>query len=370
MTASPLRCRADRSDRSRDPTASAEMVADPGGSERGTSCLIDEARLMSDPERTSPGRWMAVLLSLAGAAACLLPASTAQRFRSGIRDLAAPGQAALAASRDYVTRRWQLEADLRRQGAEARVTELEREVEDLRRSTLIWQTRSATLAADLETARSHDPFPSKIHSTQPLLTADAFQARILAWEGEGPDRWRPVLDQGRDRGLHADELVLATNDPVIDLGTDLQVEPDQPVLAGRCVVGRIGVVGTWTSTIQPLTSLQFRGHAQLLREAEKTAVEGATGVLCGTGTACRLDFVAATEPVRVGDLVVTPLRQSPDAGSFLFGKVTRAELPSGAAHWDIEVVPACPLRKVSEVAVLRITRNTRRPRGVVQAEAQ
>ncbi len=325
---------------------------------------------MSDNEGGSPGRWMAVLLSLAGAAACLLPSSTTQRFRGVLRDLAAPGQTALAVSVDSLSRCWQIETDSRRGRGEERVAELEHEVEDLRRAALVWQTRSATLSADLEAARSHEGLSSRIRATPPLLTAEAVGARILSWEGEGPDRWRPVLDRGRDRALHADELVLATSDPVIDLGTDLRIEPDQPVLAGRCVVGRIGVVGSWTSTLQPLTSPQFRGHAQLLRETEETAVEGASGILCGTGAGCRLDFVGATEPVRVGDLVVTPLRQSPDSGVFLFGKVTRAELPPGAAHWEIEVAPACELRKVSEVAVLRINRNSRRPPNGVQTGPQ
>lgn len=323
---------------------------------------------MSEYENASPGRWTAVFLSVAGAAAFLLPAAMTQRFRAGLRDLAAPGQAALAVSTDYLSRRWQLETDSRRAGAETRIAELEREVEGLRRTALTWQTRSATLAADLDAARAHDAFSSKIRSTPPLLTTDALKARILSWEGEGPDRWRPVLDRGHDRGLRADELVLAADDPVIDLGSDLQVEPDQPVLAGRCVVGRIGVVGSSTSTIQLLTSREFRGHAQLLREAGSAAVEGASGVLCGTGTACRLDFVSATEPVRVGDFVVTPLRQSAGTGAFLFGKVTRAELPPGAAHWEIEVQPARPLNKVAEVAILRISRNSRRPSSVVQSE--
>lgn len=327
-------------------------------------------------EPASPGRFLAVVCSLAGAAACCLPATLADRLRSGVRDGAAPGHIALATARQTVDRYWRTQRATQQQADADRIIELERQVAELTRQSLQWQTRAATLATDLDRARTEHPLALASKPTQPLLVADALEARVLSWEGGRGDSetagiaagesWRAVLDRGRDRGIHSEELVLAANEPVVDLGADQRVEADQPVLAGRSVVGRIGAVGTWTSTIQPLTSPKFRGHAQLIRSSSDQAVEGASGVLSGTGTGCRLEFVAPTEPVRIGDLVVTPVRQSPGGEPLLFGRVTRAELSPGASHWSIEVEPACDLSKTSRVSILRIHLNSRRSAAMAE----
>jgi len=319
-------------------------------------------------EPASPGRFLAVLCSLAGAAACCLPGPVVERLRSGLRDAAAPGHLGLAVARETVDRHWQARHESQEQADADRIAELQRQVAELTRQSLQWQVRSATLATDLDRFHSDHPLPLQTKPTQPLLVTEALEARILSWEGgraespggAGGESWRAVLDRGRDRGVHSEELVLAANDPVVDLGGDLRVEADQPVIAGQSVVGRIGVVGAWTSTIQPLTSPKFRGHAQLVRASADRAVEGASGVLCGTGMGCRLEFVSPTEPVRVGDLVVTPLRQSPAGAPLIFGRVTRADLAPGAAHWEIDVEPACNLEQTSRVSILRVLVNSRR----------
>lgn len=297
---------------------------------------------------------MAVLGSAVGAVLCCLPGGVAERVRAGLRDVAGPGHVALQ-SLLTLARTRSPETDA------GRVERLEQELSNATRQALSWQARSARMGTELDDAQRQSTLSVAPRRTQPLVKAEVLEARILAWEGGDVPRSRPVLDRGGDRDLKANDIVLSATDPVIDVGNDLGLKADHPVVAGRAVVGRIGTVGAWTSTVQRITDPGYRGHAQLVRASGESAVEGAEGIVRGDEAGgCALHFVGATEPVRVGDLVVTPLGQAWCREPLLYGTVIRAELDPGASHWEIDVQPLCDLRRVTHVAVVKTILNPRR----------
>ena len=82
---------------------------------------------------------------------------------------------------------------------------------------------------------------------------------------------------------------------------------------------------------------------------------GAEGLLIGAGEGlCRLDLIAATEPVEPGDLIVTAATIPGIDDSLYLGEVQSATLAPGAAHWLITVTPAVAASDCRQVQVVRV----------------
>jgi rod shape-determining protein MreC len=318
---------------------------------------------VTDDHSTS-GRWMAVLGSLVGAGLCCLPTTVTERVRAAVRDAVHPGQVAMNAVADRARSWLQRSSEASGDSGEQQRKELEQNCESLRAELTLWKSRAALAAGERNELAQRQALPAAHKPTRPLVAPDLIAARVLGIEGTARELPRPVLDVGADRRIESQDLVLKASAVHLDAGQDLHLETDHPVVAGQAVVGRIETVGHWTSTVQLVTDEGFRGSAQLLRETDAAAVEGATGVLHGLGDGrCRLELVPGTEPVREGDLVVTPLRQSWSPDPYLYGTVTKASLEPGALHWVIEVSPACDCNKVETVGIFRTVLNPHRVAG-------
>lgn len=176
----------------------------------------------------------------------------------------------------------------------------------------------------------------------PLLETQVITGRVIgASQSLTGEAAGLLVDAGRAAGIRGAELVLDSGDDtaLIDQGADAGVAADELVLAGRSVVGRIATVGEWTSRVQPVTDPHFRGYAQLVRRSAVGPVFGAKGILEGTGRACRLSFVSATEPVAVGDAVYTVPTHVPTSRPLYYGRVTAVKLEESADYWTVEVSP-------------------------------
>ncbi len=279
------------------------------------------------------------------------PQHATNHARVLMRDALQPGLLALDKSLTQskcVIHHWLADGPTDSRAAQTATTEKEpRSLRQLRVENALLQQKLRQ-AARLGTA------PYRARPSAPLLIADLLEARVLGQESVGLWRGGWLLNRGRDASLVESDLVLQDDTPLVDAGAADRLEPGFPVFAGRTVLGRIRHVGRWSSSLEAITARTFRGHAQLIRKTPNGFVFGATGVIKGTGKPfCRLDMIAATEPVAVGDGVYT----ISDGGVFpypmYYGKVRRASLISGASHWNIDVEPVIGTARPRTVLVLR-----------------
>lgn len=203
------------------------------------------------------------------------------------------------------------------------------------------------------------PFP--IVQTDALIDYDVVSAAIVAAE-QLSFMHRQVLIESRElTDFERDALVLQKAEPAntsdesdsvaltLDQGQTTGLEPDQPVYAGRCVVGTLSDVGRWISRVRLLTDPEYRGRARILRPVEKGFAYGPEGILEGTGEPlCRLRYLSRTDSVRVGDRVYTngPV-------PMYYGQIVRAERDENAPEWNVWIQPAMNLAEIQNVQVLR-----------------
>jgi len=260
-------------------------------------------------------------------------------IRNRARDMVAPGAELIQTAWSESSR---LIAELRYRPVDtSRIDQLETELARWRRTALSMQIREARLREDLERHQS----AVEITPSASLTKLTVVPARVLGGDRDRLVEWSTsLLNCGADDGLAVGDFVLGDEGLLIDQGQSSGIEADLLVRAGRLAVGRIHAVGRWTSTVQPVTDPGFRGAAQLVRSLPEGTVFGAEGVLTGDGEGgCRLQFVPATAPVAVGDLVYSPVRRSPGGVPLHYGTVVEADLAPGATHWVIEVAPAVSL---------------------------
>ncbi|QDU36760.1 Cell shape-determining protein MreC [Maioricimonas rarisocia] len=260
-------------------------------------------------------------------------------IRNRARDLVAPGASMIQTAWSKSSR---IIADLRYRPVDTSpVEQLEEELAHWRRAALAMQIREARLREDLERLQTD----VNVTASESLTILSVVPARVLGGDRDRLIEWSTsLLNRGTHDGLAVGDFVLGDDGLLIDQGETSGVEADLLVRAGRQAVGRISSVGRWTSTVQPVTDPGFRGAAQLVRRLSEGTVFGAEGVLTGDGEGgCLLQFVSATAPVAVGDLVYSPVLRSPGGVPLHYGTVVRAELATGASHWVIEVDPAISL---------------------------
>lgn len=159
-----------------------------------------------------------------------------------------------------------------------------------------------------------------------------------------------IVGAGRMNGVEAGRPAIAVS---LDAGERAGVTADAAVLAGAAVLGRTDEVGTWTSTVVPVTAPEFRAHVRIVRETADGPVLGDEGVLEGDGRGgCVVKYIASTTAVSVGDHVYShdPSGQIPQP--LYFGRIETASLGDGAPHWEIRVRPAADFRTTAVVYVL------------------
>ncbi len=327
-------------------------------------------------------RWTWLTAAACGLAAVglLLASSTAaDAVRSAVRDALRPGVGVLhdASSAWHA---WQVR--------QRRLNELARRLDQLQAERDHWRQQAQALAAallatrqQLQLARRTGRSPTPAADSEPLLVAELVRARVL---GPADCQWltrRRLLDAGVLAGVEPRSLVLEPT-AVLDQGSVERLSPGLPVFAGRCVVGKVVQAGRFVSVVQPVTDPEFRAYAQLARPASAAdapnrsaasslLVFGARGLLRGNGDGtCRLLLIERTEPVRVGDLVLTADRDGLFPYPMLFGTVVQAQLRPGQPHWQIRVRPAVRLDELPVVEVLRKRLNPRRLARTETADAR
>jgi hypothetical protein len=282
-----------------------------------------------------------------------------ERLRSILRDGLAPGQAALARVQERARR--SLLNNLT-------VEQHERE-EILRNEARYWKAaarRNASLAArTAKVNESKSPEASSALPGEPLFSASLLSTRILSRaECEEAGRILAAVDAGHTSDAATAQWVVDGELIAVDQGEEEFVTADCPVITGRSVFGRIVTAGRWTSSVQHVSDREFRTHARLMRSSPSGPVHGAEGMLVGAGSGrCRLELVANTEPVEVGDEVWTADAIPGLDAAFYLGRVTRAELVPTEAHWSVDVEPDVRADAVESLQIVRVGLNRARIGG-------
>jgi len=179
---------------------------------------------------------------------------------------------------------------------------------------------------------------------QTLLKARPLPAQVLGRQGDQYSaNLKLLISLGERQGLTPADLVLSGTGLLIDQGQLQGVNADQIVFSRQVLLGRTLRVGRQTALVQPVTDPEFRLAVRLVRHSRRGAIHGASGILVGQGTFCRLTEIAATEAVSAGDEVFTDPVVCPQGAWLYCGRVTRAEISATDAHWTIDVAPAAEL---------------------------
>jgi rod shape-determining protein MreC len=131
----------------------------------------------------------------------------------------------------------------------------------------------------------------------------------------------------------------------IDRGSEDDVRVDAPVLSGDGIIGRTVLVSKHQSQVQLITN----GDASLGAMLEKSR---SPGVLMGTGNPLLdLNYISNTEPVAIGDLVLSSGLDGIFPKGFAIGKVVQLQKGKDVFH-SIKVEPGIDFIHLEEVMVL------------------
>jgi rod shape-determining protein MreC len=152
-----------------------------------------------------------------------------------------------------------------------------------------------------------------------------------------------------------------SNHALVDVGRDGDLSPEDGVLLGRCVIGKVERVGRWTSTFLLLTDSGYRGRAQLVHQADSGYVFGAKGILEGQGEPlCRLRGIASSDSVTVGDAVYAATREGLSSTPLYYGRVVEASLGPSDSEWKVLVEPVPVPSDLQSVQIMRTAVNNER----------
>ena len=295
------------------------------------------------------------VLMLVGAGLYLAPDSVAVRLRAVVADSLKPGQMATCQLSDKLRA---ATAHVTSQSERAR----QQEVEQLREQLQAEQARAVSL--QLQLARLADDqlrsesLPGPLRSLPRLTSTSLIDATVLG--SALAEKWRKgkLLDRGEANGVRESELVIKSNRSLVDLGQDGQLSPEDGMLLGRCVIGKIERVGRWSSTFLLLTDAGYRGRAQLVHQTDTGFVYGAKGILEGQGESrCRLKGITSSESVTVGDAVYTATREGVPATPLYYGRVVEATLGTLDTEWKVLVEPVPLPNDLTSVQILRTAVN-------------
>lgn len=295
---------------------------------------------------------------LVGAALWFAPPALVERLRGAVLDGLRPGLLLVQNLRSHAQTTWQhvQTRDMQHLQAELQTArdEHEQAALRLRRLAAHWATQAQQELTTHELPRGADT------GTPTLFLPALVEARVLGVTLGADWRSGRILAEGAAHGVREESLVLHSRRPLIDLGDPDQLSSQDPLLMGSTVVGKIDVVGRWTSTFLPVTDPDFRAAVQILRPTEAAPVWGPTGILRGNGGECLVEGIPADASVRVGDTVYSSDRDELFEAPLFYGEVIAAELGLEDRTWTVTVRPASTATSRSAVRVLRAALNPRR----------
>ncbi|MCA9060791.1 MAG: rod shape-determining protein MreC, partial [Planctomycetaceae bacterium] len=277
-------------------------------------------------------------------------------LRLVIQDSLTPGRLTVLAFRPPAAAGSASSSDANVQLLQAALDKSERE----RRALII---RNAQLRDDLRRYDETRRISSLLTPTSSLLQFDAITANIVSPAGMPSTFSELLIDVGHSQGIRPSELVVDGTGPILDVGSEQGISAGDRVVEGASVIGRIRKTGRWVSSVDPVSSLDFRAGVQLLRQTGAGPFYGAEGILEGLGDGrCRLTGIPYTEAVSVGDDVVSARMDGINIPRLYFGRVTQAEFLSGG-QWQIVVTPAAsdPLPRTAAVIRTQLTPPQVRP---------
>ena len=243
-----------------------------------------------------------------------LPDAHQRRLRAGLLDGCLPFQEAKVSIKQFWASRWPATDDrLATLESKYQSERVARDAEHRRLELTIAELKSRAQLDQLPEA-----FPVPIVSAAGLIEYDLVSAGIVApqqlrfVQRELLIRSEELTDLERDSLViqavqAAEEDEAGPKEFVLDQGETTGFEPEQPVFAGRCVVGSLAEVGHWISRVRLLTDPEYRGRARILRQVEDGFVYGPEGILVGTGeTFCRLRYLSDSESVPRRGTASTP----------------------------------------------------------------
>lgn len=310
----------------------------------------------------APRREIAVLVTIliVGGSVCASPVSLQKRIQTFVVDMAAPGQklshAAMTAAHRNL-RKWRETEGADREAIE----ETEQELAAARQEVRSLVARLAEAQQENATLRMLGTDAGRSSSGEPLLTQSVVRATVLGPDSVDAIRSGLLIARGADGDVRENSLVLEETHPLIDQGAASGLGEGQPLLAGRCLVGRIVRSGRWVSSVLPVSDPEFRGLARIVRRTPEGGLDSGEGLLEGAGGGlCRLKHVPSTCAVSPGDHVYSSGGDALSSGSLYYGEVIRAELTDGASHWEIVVKPAVEWARLKTVQVVQTEMNAGR----------
>lgn len=296
------------------------------------------------------------VLVLVGVGLHFAPETVVAKVRGVVADSLRPGQVAARQLTEFVRGNGSLNAAKTNQPTEADLLRVQLHEEQTRTATL--QMQLAQLA---DQQSRHDSLPETIRTLPPLVTSSLIDATVL---GDAvAEKWRKgkLLDRGQTSGVRETELVVKSNHGLVDIGRDANLSPEDGVLLGRCVIGKVERVGRWTSTFLMLTDAGYRGRAQLVHQTQSGYVFGAKGILEGQGESlCRLKGIASTDSVAVGDAVYAATRDGLSSTPLYYGRVVEATLGPSDSEWTVLVQPVPVPSDLQHVQIMRTAVNADR----------
>lgn len=306
---------------------------------------------------------LVLLAMLTGIGLYLVPSAYSSRVYNLVRDAARPGLILVQQIKDW-------EFPVAKETEEmSLVQQLETKLSETQQENRRLELQALQLSEELQRLEQTGAPDYQTQAGERLLVPDLISANILGESSIALLREGQLLNQGRAQGVLESSFVLESDLPLIDQGAAQGVKAGYSLYAGKAVVGKISEVGRWTSSLIPITSVNYRGSARIARKTEQGLQLGTDGILVGMGDGkCQLLQVPPTESIQVGQDVYTgevdrelPLSMQSTLGQpMYYGRVIEAELPRGAPYWKIIVEPAVTLSDIKQVSVLRQIVNPRR----------
>jgi rod shape-determining protein MreC len=218
----------------------------------------------------------------------------------------------------------------------------------------ITSNRFVQAITEIETLRADN---ATLRADVDRLTLENVQLREAAFAAQQTAK---LNDVAKTLTFQSVPATLIARDPsnilstiVLSVGTDQGVKVGHVVLSQQGLVGRVSEVGTNYAKVLLITDPTHTVSA---------LVEGsrATGIVRGQyGDSLIMDWILQTEPVKVGDVVVTAglglgeeLRSLYPKG-LVVGRILQLQNAEAAAYQRAIIAPAVDLRKLENVLVVK-----------------
>ena len=305
------------------------------------------SRLLRNRRREVPFRPLVIALVVAFFLGCL-PQRASIALKDAGRLVLAPGQQAAQGAVAQIAscfRAWECRAD-----SAGELQRLRRLVERLTEQNEALRVSLRQIPADAEAFSVERPAS--------LLVVRAVEARVLGQRGQAFLRGAAIMSTQRTPELTTDSLVVDFGPAVIDQGGNALLAAGDMAIAGGRVWGKLIEVGSQTALVRRIDSAGYRALVHIAQTTDGARKTLARGILEGTGECrCRIRLVDAASPVAVGDMVFAAEEQGLVDSPLIYGRIERAELAPGAAHWQIWMAPAVDSELPIKLTILQPVMN-------------